>query len=124
MNLLFKKIKNADEVIRGEYWVKLEKIRDNISQIDQKILKLLNQRLKLVVDVGKIKQDEKSVFYVPSREQKVYQQLLDMNEGPLTKTALKAIYREIMSASLALEKNLKIGYLGREGAFYSSCSGK
>ncbi len=57
------------------------------------------------------------MFYVPSRENLLLRHLIHVNEGPLSKKSLKAIYREVMSASLALEHELLIAYLGTEGAY-------
>ena len=95
----------------------LDKIRKRIDELDQKIIELLNDRTKLVLDVGRMKEQSGSSIYAPEREAQVYQKIQDAAKGPLSKEALKAIYREIMSASIALEKPVCIAYFGPEATF-------
>ena len=97
--------------------MKISQLRRQIDQLDRKILELLNERARLSLEVGKIKVKEGGSIYVPDREWKVYQQLSRLNKGPMRKSSIYAIYREIMSGSLALEKPLKIGYLGPAATF-------
>lgn len=95
----------------------LESIRKKIDELDGKIIDLLNERTKLAVDVGKIKHEAGKEVYAPNRESEIYQRIDEESSGPMPKDSLKAIYREIMSASLALEKPLTIAYLGPEATF-------
>lgn len=95
----------------------LKKIRSSIDKIDDEILKLLNRRAGFVVEVGRIKRGQKSTFYKPDRERQILARLASNNNGPFPNDALKAIYREILAASLALEEPLKVSCLGPLGTF-------
>ncbi len=96
----------------------LNQLRKKIDDLDAKIIKLLNDRTKYVLEVGKSKNATGGEIYAPDRESAIYQKLESFDpDGPLSPDALKAIYREIMSASLALEKPLAIAYLGPEASF-------
>jgi len=95
----------------------LDKYRDGIDRVDKEILKLLNERAGYAMKIGEIKKAQGKPLYVPSREMKIYQRLTEMNTGPFPSDALKSVYREIISASLALEEEQKIAFLGPEGTF-------
>jgi len=95
----------------------LDKIREKIDVIDSKLLDLLAERADLVHEVGVIKKQGGLEIYAPEREEKLLQQLIAKNKGRLTEKSIRAIYREIMSAALALEEDLKIAYLGPEGTW-------
>jgi len=95
----------------------LEDLRKKIDQIDTKILKLLSERAKVTLEVGKDKRRRKSSFYVPAREKEIIQRMLKENPGPLSDFALKVIFKEIFSACRTLEKPLKIAYLGPPATF-------
>jgi chorismate mutase/prephenate dehydratase len=93
----------------------LGEIRSRIDAIDSQLLELLNQRAELVHEVGVLKKREGVSIYAPEREEKLLRSLIELNariKGRLPATAVRAIYREIMSASFALEKGLVIAYLG------------
>ncbi len=92
----------------------LAKIRHGIDAIDQRVVKLLNARLKLAQEIGELKRGVQGRIYVAEREADVLRRVAAANKGPLKSAALQAIYREIMSAALALEKPLVIAYLGPE----------
>ena len=95
----------------------LDNLRKQIDAVDLEIIERLNARVRLSSEVGQAKQKQGAQTYVPSREEIVFERLIAANPGPLTPTALKAIYREIISASIALQKDLSIAYLGPEGTF-------
>ncbi|MBI3317507.1 MAG: prephenate dehydratase [Candidatus Omnitrophica bacterium] len=95
----------------------LSDLRKKIDHLDGQIMKFLNERTRLALEVGKLKSEEGKEIYAPERESEIYQKIEDSAGGPLPKAALKSIYREIMSASLALEKPLCIAYLGPEATF-------
>ncbi|MBU1006203.1 MAG: prephenate dehydratase [Candidatus Omnitrophica bacterium] len=97
--------------------MKLQSLRKKIDNLDKKIVGLLNERATVASNVGKLKARIKSGVYVPGREAEVYAKLSGENRGPLSDKALKAIYREIMSCSLSLEKNMRIAYFGPETTF-------
>jgi chorismate mutase/prephenate dehydratase len=97
--------------------VSLSDIRTKIDSLDDRLLQLLNERADLVHEVGVVKKAERSEIYAPEREEKVLRALVEKNaalRGRLPEKAIRAIYREIMSASLALEKDLTIAYFGPE----------
>src|SRR3989338_7607232 len=95
----------------------LEDIRKKIDALDEKIISLLNQRTQLALEIGKLKQAKDSEVYAPARESEIYQKIDSLAKGPLSNEALKSIYREIMSASLAMEKAVSVAYLGPEATF-------
>jgi len=95
----------------------LKKLRVSIDSIDSRILKLLNERARVTLRVGSLKSKRNASIYVPERESEVYKKLTDSNKGPLSNAALQAIYREVMSSALGLEKPIKIAYLGPEFTF-------
>jgi chorismate mutase/prephenate dehydratase len=91
--------------------------RKAIDRLDLQIVKLLNERTKHVLAIGEIKQNAGEEIYAPHRERAVLNRLARLNEGPITNESLQAIYREIMSSALSLEKSMKIAYLGPEATF-------
>ncbi len=93
----------------------LGEIRKKIDALDAQLLRLLNERADLVHEVGLVKRKEGYAIYAPEREEQLLQGLIKKNQGRLPALAIRAIYREIMSASLALEKDVAIAYLGPEG---------
>ncbi len=93
----------------------LTDIRDQIDAIDTELLRLLNKRATLALAVGEIKSRDGLPIYAPEREMTLLRSLVERSSGPLPPTAIKAIYREIMSASLALEKDVVIVCFGTEG---------
>lgn len=91
----------------------LEKVRKKIDGIDSKILALLNDRARASQEIGRLKmKDGKQGIYAPHREKQVLDRLKALSKGPVTPEAIDAIYREIMSFSISLEKKVKIAYLG------------
>ncbi|MDD5097189.1 MAG: prephenate dehydratase [Candidatus Omnitrophica bacterium] len=95
----------------------LDKLRKKIDSLDEKLISLLNLRAKITKDIGKVKIHTGKSIYAPEREMQVLRKITCLNKGPLKKGALEAIYREVMSASIALEKPLKIAYLGPQASF-------
>jgi chorismate mutase / prephenate dehydratase len=95
----------------------LEAFRAKIDQIDAQIVELLNARAQVVVEVGKYKQQANVPIYAPDREKAVMEKVRRLNKGPLSNRSMEAVYRELMSGSFALERPLRIGFLGPEGTF-------
>ncbi len=95
----------------------LDELRHDIDQLDKQIVELLSQRATVVVEVGKVKQRDGSPIYAPDREKAVLDRIRKLNPGPLPNRCLEAVYRELMSGSFALERPLRIGFLGPEGSF-------
>lgn len=100
-----------------DYHEQLEPLRQRIDELDRQIVELLNQRAEIVVQVGKIKNAGGAPIYAPDREKAVLQKIGRLNRGPLPEKTLRAIWRELMSGSFALEKPLRISYLGPDGSF-------
>ncbi len=97
----------------------LEEVRAKIDEIDRELLRLLDERAGCVNVVGEIKQRRGLEFYAPEREEQLLRRLVEINReqhGRLSERSIRAIYREIMSAALALEHPLKISYLGPMGS--------
>lgn len=96
----------------------LAELRDQIDRLDRQLVALLNERAKVVVEVGLLKRRSGSqAIYSPDREKAVLENVKKLNEGPLHDKTLVAVYKELMSGSFALEKPLKIVYLGPDGSF-------
>jgi chorismate mutase/prephenate dehydratase len=95
----------------------LDPLRAKIDSLDEKIVELLNDRAKIVVEIGKLKQASNSPIYAPDREKAILERIRQLNGGPLGNRCLEAVYRELMSGSFALEKPLRIGFLGPLGTF-------
>jgi chorismate mutase/prephenate dehydratase len=100
----------------------LDQLRVKIDQIDEQLVVLLNSRARVVVEIGKIKQSQGTQVYAPDREKAVLEKVRQLNRGPLPDRCLEAVYRELMSGSFALEKPLRIGFLGPEGSFSHAAS--
>lgn len=95
----------------------LDDIRQQIDSIDSELLDLLSRRADLVHNVGEVKKRDGLQIYAPEREDALLRRLLEKNRGRLPEKSIRAIFREIMSAALALEDDLKIAYLGPEGSW-------
>src|SRR5271163_238204 len=91
--------------------------RKAIDKLDAQIVKLLNERTRHVLQIGEIKIKAGEAIYVPHRERTVLQRICKLNQGPITSESLRAIYREVMSSALALEKSMTVAYLGPEATF-------
>ncbi len=95
----------------------LDDLRKKIDELDHKLVKLLNERARVVVEIGKLKTRTDKPVYAPDREKEVFDRISTANEGPLPNKCLMAIWRELMSGSFVLERPLRIGYLGPGGSF-------
>ena len=97
----------------------LSEIRKRIDDVDQKIQSLINERARFAQQVGVSKGDHGSAvdYYRPEREAEVLRRIQDRNDGPLRDEEMLRLFREIMSACLAQQEPLKIGFLGPEGTF-------
>ncbi len=95
----------------------LAQLRDQIDSLDHQLLHLLNQRARVAEQVGEVKKREGSTFFRPDRVAQVIEKIKTANPGPLKGTHVAAIWREIMSACLALESPQRVAVLGPEGTF-------
>ena len=96
---------------------KLDMLRAEIDDIDSQILKSLNKRTNVVLEIRKTKKDKQLSPHSPERERKILGRLTKLNQGPFPNEVLKSIYREILSASLSLGQPLKVAYLGPSATF-------
>ena len=92
-------------------------LREQIDALDRQLLDMLNQRAHLAEQVGDIKRAEGSPFFRPDRVAQVLEKIQQLNPGPLKNTHVAAIWREIMSACLALEAPQRVAVLGPIGTF-------
>ena len=95
----------------------LADLRIQIDALDAELLALLNKRAKVAEKVGEIKKLEGTPFFRPDRVAKVIAQIQQANQGPLHNDHVAAVWREIMSACLALESPIRVAYLGPAGTF-------
>ncbi len=95
----------------------LEPFRREIDEVDAAILALLNRRAACSIRVGAIKAGSGAPVFRPGREQALMEKLLAANSGPLPDEHLRSVYREILSSSRALQRTLRVAYLGPEGTF-------
>jgi chorismate mutase/prephenate dehydratase len=95
----------------------VKSLRSAIDKLDIQILKMVNQRASLAAQIGKLKNDQGSDVFSPVREDEVLTNVVQANRGPLDANTIRAVFREIMSGSRALQKIVKIAYLGPEYSF-------
>jgi chorismate mutase/prephenate dehydratase len=100
----------------------LEELRSEIDELDRQLVDLLNRRMRVSQRVGELKRAGPAAggpldVYVPDRETQLLAELERINPGPLPDAALRAIYREVLSASRALQRPLRVGYLGPPATF-------
>jgi len=97
--------------------VNMDELRSRIDALDQKVLECLNERARYAQQIAQLKRSADAPFYVPEREKTVLEKLTELNQGPLSETAIRSIYREIMSAIRALEKDISVAFLGPRDTF-------
>lgn len=90
----------------------LATLRRQIDRLDREILKLINERATLAHGIGKIKDTAGRTVYAPAREEEVLARAVDLSAGPLSEQCIRAIFREIISGSRAIEKMLRVAFLG------------
>ncbi|MEA1914680.1 MAG: chorismate mutase [Campylobacterota bacterium] len=92
-------------------------LRDQLDSIDNQLLKLLNDRMDIVLKVGEVKAQSGGAIYRPEREKSIISRLESLNQGLLNKAAIEALFLEIFAISRNLELPENIAYLGPEGSF-------
>jgi chorismate mutase/prephenate dehydratase len=95
----------------------LQALRAKIDEVDRELLALLNRRAGLALEVGELKKQTGGVVFRPEREAQVIDGLKTANAGPLQAESVAPIWREIMSACRALERRMRVAYLGPAGTF-------
>ena len=96
---------------------RLENLRKTIKEKDREIIRLLNERAQISVQIGKVKGEGGLDVYDPAQEARVHGYLQELNPGPLPRDAVTAIFREIISASRSLQKPMTIAFFGAETSF-------
>lgn len=95
----------------------LSNLRKKIDALDDEILRLLNERARLVLEIGREKARSSSGPHVPEREREILERLTAQNPGPFPNDGIRTLYREIFAVSLALESPKTVAYLGPEATF-------
>ena len=97
----------------------LQQLREEIDRLDAEIQALISARARCAQHVAEVKkaEDPDAVFYRPEREAQVLRSVMERNQGPLDNEEMARLFREIMSACLALEQPVRVAYLGPEGTF-------
>jgi chorismate mutase/prephenate dehydratase len=98
----------------------LRGLRNQVDKLDVQLLKLLHERVGLAARIGRVKTDSGEEVFSPAREEEVYKHVLEANQKlkePLDPNTVRAVFRELMSASRAMQKVLKVAYLGPEYSF-------
>lgn len=109
---------------------KLRELRERIDAVDAQLLELLNRRASLAREVARAKNVDESAsaeradYYRPDREAEVLRRLVESNTGPLPNEAVAQLFREVMSACLAVQKVMRVAFLGPEGTFTEAAARK
>jgi chorismate mutase / prephenate dehydratase len=96
---------------------RLAALRGRIDEINHKLLQLLSERAELALEIGHLKRADGADVYQPAREQQIIEGLLSGNPGPLAGEHIRRIFTEIISACRALERELRVAYLGPEYSY-------
>jgi chorismate mutase/prephenate dehydratase len=109
--------RKGDSADRAASSKDLKTFRVQIDKLDLQILKAINERAGLAAKIGKVKTDNNDSVFSPAREEEVIANVLSANRGPLPEVTIRAIYREIISGSRALQRIDKVAFLGPEYSF-------
>jgi chorismate mutase/prephenate dehydratase len=112
-----RKTEGANSVASTRAPGNLRSLRSQIDKLDLQILKLVNERAEIAAEIGKHKADNGTEVFSPAREEEVLANVLEANKGPLGEITIRAVFREIISGSRALQRVLKVAYLGPEYSF-------
>jgi chorismate mutase / prephenate dehydratase len=96
----------------GTCQASIDQLRGKIDHLDQELLKLINERAKIAAEIGKLKNSGGISAYAPAREDEVLGRVLSLNKGPLGDRCVRAVFSELISGSRAMEKGLRVAYLG------------
>jgi chorismate mutase-like protein len=83
---------------------RLEEFRILIDEVDRRIVELLNERTRVVEDIGRVKRHASLPIYEPKREEQVFANVTDSNSGPLTKEALRRIFERIIDEMRTIQR--------------------
>ncbi len=102
--------------------MKIEEIRKDIDDIDVRIVELINKRAALAQEAGRTKQS--TIKYRPAREAEVIRNIRAQNKGPISGASVEAVFREIISGCLSLERPLTVSFLGPAGTYSQDAARK
>src|SRR3990172_5554523 len=104
----------------------LQSLRDRIDDLDDRLLELVNERARLAQQTAQIKRtdNEDAEYYRPEREANILRRMREHNPGPLSGGDIARLFREVMSACLALEQPVRVAFLGPEGTFTQAAAYK
>lgn len=101
----------------SDHAAELASFRETLDLLDEKLVALIDQRAEIALQVGASKAASGMKVYAPDRERQVLDRVCSLSKGPIDARALRSVYRELMSASLALERTPRIAILGPAGSF-------
>ena len=90
---------NLEEAIR-----ELERFRVQIDDVDRRIVELLNERTRVVEEIGRVKREARLPIYEPKREDQVFRNVTERNNGPLTPEALKRVFERIIDEMRTVQR--------------------
>jgi len=95
----------------------LETLRSKIDRIDRELVELVNERATLALRIGEIKNTQGQCVYAPGREETILARVQELSQGPLPDECIRTVFREIISGSRALERRLRVAFLGPEYSY-------
>ncbi len=95
----------------------LDEYRKRIDELDAEIIRMINERTAVAVKIGKEKRATGKAVFDAGREAQVFNKVKNLNDGPIGDDALKGIYREIISGNYALQRSIKIAFLGPDATY-------
>src|ERR1700721_2390232 len=98
----------GDQVVSAKTLAQMKSLRTTIDKLDLQILRLVTERADAAGDIGKLKNENSTAVFSPVREEEVLKNVLEANKGPLDEITIRAIFREIISGSRALQKIVKV----------------
>ena len=84
--------------------LELDKLREHIDEVDRRIVELLNQRTRVVEDIGRVKREARLPIYEPKREELVFANVNGANQGPLTNAALRGIFERVIDEMRKIQR--------------------
>lgn len=106
-----------DSTLSAKTLAHIRSLRSQIDKLDLQILKLVNERADMAGEIGKLKNESSAEVFNPVREEEVLKNVIEASKGPLDEITIRAIFREIISGSRALQKIIKVAYLGPEYSY-------
>ena len=87
-----------------EAFKRLEQFRVQIDDVDRRIVALLNERTRVVEEIGRVKREARLPIYEPKREEQVFQNITECNAGPLTPEALKRVFERVIDEMRTVQR--------------------